>query len=75
MAELTAESVDAMRDAFALMRAVAEQDGEAVYVLLQNMGDPQTVAFVLAAQVVVVCHESGTDIRAIVDRMQHGLPG
>lgn len=68
---MTADHLDACRDAGALIRATAARDREAVNVILDH-GDTRAVAEILATVVVTACRTySGTFLDDLCTGLRH----
>ncbi len=69
-------SVDTLRDILALVKAIRECDSTGARIVLENIADPVTACFCLAAWVSAVADTRGpTDLDEVIRRMQENLPG
>lgn len=65
---------DSLRDAFALLQAVADGDEQGAVILLRTLGDPPQVAWILAALFAGYVTDSGQDISEAVRLARREIP-
>jgi hypothetical protein len=65
--ELRAESIDALRDARALLAAVHAGDDEAAGIVRDNLADPAATAVIMAEICEACCAALGLRILAVLD--------